>query len=431
MPVKKRDDAQRQDSPGRYHACHDLSEIRKQKVYIETYGCRFNFGDSLKLFEILKRQGCSRVSSEREADVVIVNTCTVIEKTERRMLRRLMQIDDRNLYVTGCMPEVQRDAILAVCTPTFIPHAAIRERYRHIRAMPSDPVGIVQIAEGCTGACTYCITRMARGPLKSAPVSEILGQIAAFGRAGAAEIQLTAQDTGSWGRDLGQALPDLLYAIGNMPGRFRIRVGMMNPSVVYGILDDLVDAFAADNLFSFIHVPVQSGSDRILRRMGRGYGTGEFEQIVSAFRRRYPEITVATDVIAGFPGETEVDFHESLDLIRRMRFSKVNVTRYSRRPLTPAFPLADLPDAVKKDRSRAIQQCAETISAEIHDRLVGNCLPFLVTEQIRKGSVMARTDNDTGIVLKEELTTGMTGVARITGASNYFLNGRRIPPLVG
>lgn len=414
--------------PGPEKDSSPLSGLTGKRVYIETYGCRYNFGDSQKLSEILRQQGCSRAGNEHEADAVIVNTCTVVEKTERRMLRRLAQLCGHDLYVTGCMAVVQQEAILSVCTPRFIPPVVIQEKYRRIRTVAPDPVGIVQIARGCTSACTYCITRKARGPLHSETIPEILDQIAAFEQAGAYEIQLTAQDTGAWGRDCGQALPDLLHAIGGMQGRFCVRVGMMNPATVLGILDDLVDAYSEKNIFSFLHVPVQSGSDRVLRRMGRGYSVADFMQIIAAFTRRHQNITVATDMITGFPGETEADFQQSLDLVRRMRFSKVNVTRYSRRPHTPAFYLEDTPGAVKKDRSRILEQCARRVSAELHSRFVGQTLPFTVTEKIRKGSVMARTDSYAGIVLAEDLPIGSGGLAAIRQGGTYFLKGKRIVP---
>jgi MiaB/RimO family radical SAM methylthiotransferase len=397
-----------------------------KKVYIETYGCRYNYGDSEKLWEILKHRACTRAMTDEEADAVIVNTCTVVGSTERRMLRRLSQLQGRDLYVTGCMPEVQKGAILAVCDPRFIPHADIREQYRRIGTITPSPVATVQIAEGCSGACTYCITRKARGSLKSVSLTEILNRIMAFAETGSAEIQLTAQDASAWGRDKDRTLADLIRAIGEVDGKFFVRVGMMNPATMLDILDDLVESFAAGNLFRFIHVPVQSGSDRILRRMGRGYRREDFEQIVAAFRRRYPDIIVATDMIVGFPGEEEDDFSESLSLLQKLRFNKVNVTRYSKRPDTPASGLKDSPDAIKKERSRSMQVCAEEIYREIHALYIGQRVPFIVTEQIRKGTVLARTPSYLGIVLEEDLPAGFSGIAEIKEQSIYYLKGVRV-----
>jgi len=404
----------------------DLTALSDKRVFIETYGCRYNFGSTAKLTEILKNNRCTIAATPEDADAVIINTCSVVAPTERKMLRRLSAFRDRNLYVTGCMPEVQREAILAVCSPIFIPDASIQEQYRNAQTIPPGPVGIVQIARGCSGKCSYCITRLARGSLKSVPLSEIVRQVIAYSEAGSVEIQLTAQDTSAWGRDLGMSLPDLLHAIGDIEGAFHVRVGMMNPATLIDIIDDLVPAYAAENLFQFIHVPVQSGSDTILQRMERGYRIDDFEQIIASFRRRYPGINVATDMIVGFSGETAEDQDASVALLGRLRFNKVNVTRFSRRPCTQAFLLPDTPDSIKKERSRILQRCADEISLNLHKQYVGSSLPFIVTEQIRRGSVMARTPSYLGVVLPEELPVGISGIAEITGAETHFLRGRGI-----
>jgi len=295
-----------------------VEKLRSRRVYIETYGCRYNFGDSVKLIEVLKKLGSTLVSSAYEADVVIINTCTVVGATERRMLRRLSRFRDCNLFVTGCMPAVQREAIFAVCTPVIIPSDMIREAYRTINTVPGGGVAIVQVAQGCSGRCTYCLTRFARGPLRSFPADDILAEIRAHVHAGTPEIQITAQDVSSWGRDIGTSLPDLLHAVDNLSGNFMIRVGMMNPATVKEILDDLVNTFTSDRIFKFLHLPVQSGSDRILECMGRAYTIADFEEIVTAFRNEYPEITLFTDMIVGFCGWDPLEStcrHASLSIL--------------------------------------------------------------------------------------------------------------------
>jgi MiaB/RimO family radical SAM methylthiotransferase len=259
------------------------------------------------------------------------------------------------------MPAVQREAIFSVCTPTILPSELIHEAYRNIRNVGSGGVAIVQVARGCVGTCTYCITRMARGPLKSFPEDQIRDEMCAHALAGTPEIQITAQDISCWGKDIGKSLPSLLQKFDDIPGRFMIRVGMMNPGTVKGILDDLVDAYAGNRIFKFLHLPVQSGSDSVLKRMGREYTVSDFEEIVARFKQRYPEITLATDMIVGFPGETDEDFSQSLDLIDRIRPQKVNITRYSARPFTPISSEKDFPDWIKKERSRIMNARAEQV----------------------------------------------------------------------
>lgn len=405
-----------------------LDALRGRSVFIETYGCRYNFGDTAKLVEILRYSGGTIVETPDEADAIIVNTCTVVGPTERRMLRRLAAIRDRDLYVTGCMPGVQREAILAVCSPTIIHPETIHDLYHFVGTVASGGVGIVQLAKGCAGNCTYCITRLARGPLKSYPREEILRQVRMFVKAGAYEIQLTAQDVSSWGLDTGQSLPELITILDKIPGNHRIRVGMMNPATVKGQTFDLVDAFSGDHIYKFIHLPVQSGSDTVLAQMGRGYTFAEFEEIIRLFRKRYPKITVATDMIVGFCGETLTDFSASLDLIRRVKPAKVNVTRYSQRPFTPLAREKDYPDHIKKDRSRTMNAVAEDIYASLNAAQLGTIVPFMVTETLRKGSVMARSPEYTGIVIREDLPFGFAGDAVLTKDRKYYFIGKRVRP---
>jgi MiaB-like tRNA modifying enzyme len=403
-----------------------LETFRDRNVYIETYGCRYNFGDTAKLIEILKYKGSTFVDSAEAADAVIINTCTVVGPTERRMLRRLSRFRDYDLYVTGCMPEVQRDAIFAVCTPTILPSETIHKEYQSIRTVGGGGVAIVQVAQGCLGRCTYCLTRIARGSLKSFPEEEIQAEILKHANTGTPEIQITAQDVSCWGRDIGKSLPDLLNGIGDLPGRFMIRVGMMNPATVKGILDDLVDAYASDRIFKFVHLPVQSGSDAILDQMRRGYTVADFEEIVAAFKNRFPKITLATDMIVGFPGETPEDFSESLELIERVRPNKVNITRYSQRPFTPLSSKEDFPEWVKKDRSRTMNSLAEKVYASINAGCLEKQVAFRVTETIKKGSVMARASNYLGIVINEDLPVGFMGRAILKKDRKYFFIGQPV-----
>ncbi|MFY1643332.1 tRNA (N(6)-L-threonylcarbamoyladenosine(37)-C(2))-methylthiotransferase, partial [Methanoculleus bourgensis] len=330
-----------------------IEDLRGKKVYIESYGCTYNHADARRLEAILEGLGC-RLTGPDEADAVIINTCTVIGATERKMLRRLAAFADRDLYVTGCMPLVQRELINSVCTAHVIHPDEIHERASGVGSPGAGAIGVVQVASGCVGRCSYCITRLARGRLKSAPPEEILDAVRGLVASGAFEIQLTGQDVAAWGLDRGESLPDLLQAITEIPGRFAVRLGMMHPAPVLRILDPLIDAYASEKMFRFLHLPVQSGSDAVLERMQRGYRAADVIRIVDAFRERYPNMMISSDFITGFPGETDEEFRQTLDLLRRAAFVKVNITRYSRRPGTPAAALKDLPERIRKDRSRAL-----------------------------------------------------------------------------
>ncbi len=398
-------------------------DLQGKRVAILTFGCTFNQGDTRILERMLTGIGCSLVSSPGEADAVVVNTCAVVGATERRMLRVLSGLREKPLYVTGCMAVVQRKEISSVCSPAFLPpvsgYGACRERGG---GLPHD-IGIVQLGSGCPGCCTYCITRLARGPLKSNPGQIILEEVQSAVRSGAAEVRLTAQDCSAWGQDTGESLPALLNRIGEIPGTFRVRLGMMNPATVLPLRDPLAESFGNRNLFRFAHLPVQSGSDRILRRMGRRYTADDVIGIVGAFRKHHPDITIATDIIVGFPGEDEDDVRATIDLLERMLPAKINITRYSPRPGTPAAPLTAPVDRIKKDRSRLVQQHAAEIYRQLNRPLIGSSHRVLVTERIRPGTVLARTATYTGIVLRQDLPVGTEHSARITEDRTYFFIG--------
>ncbi len=400
-----------------------ISDLREKKVVILTFGCTYNHGDTRNLEGVLVRQGCTITSSLAEADVVIVNTCTVVGPTERKMLRVLGDCREMPLYVTGCMPPVQREEILSVCDPVFLSSRDVMDAWRKEPVFIPHETGIVHLSRGCPGTCTYCITRVARGPLVSYPEEEILQCIKTQAGSGSLEIRLTAQDCSAWGKDRGSSLPVLLQRIGALPGKFRIRVGMMNPATILPILDSLTGSFRYRNIFRFAHIPVQSGSDRVLRRMGRGYTRDDVIEIVRAFRKSLPDITLATDVIAGFPGEDNDDLAETCDLLNAMMPAKINITRYSRRPNTPAAEMKDLPGGVKKMRSRLLQRHAQAIYRDLNRPLLGRGTAVIVTERIRPGTVLARTDSYTGVVILRDYPLGTELNVRLAEDRTYFFIG--------
>ncbi|MDD3092083.1 MAG: MiaB/RimO family radical SAM methylthiotransferase, partial [Methanoregulaceae archaeon] len=282
---------------------------------------------------------------------------------------------------------------------------------------------ILQVASGCLGSCTYCITRKARGRLKSVSVPDILAEAETMVDAGAKELQLTGQDVSAWGYDIGMNLSDLLLALGQIPGRFCIRTGMMNPSTLLPIRKPVIRAFASPEVFRFIHIPIQSGSDEILNAMGRKYTVGDAVRIVDSFRAKYPEIFFATDIIVGFPGETDSQFEESVDLVTRLKPNKVNITRYSRRPHTRMAGIRDTLDAIKKDRSRALLRHAEEIYRGINARFIGEKVRILVTEKVKDGSVISRTPAYHNVVIQKDLPIGYEGHAVILEDRMYYLLG--------
>lgn len=374
--------------------------------------------------EALTDRGHTVTGSEQDADAHVLVTCTVIETTERAMVRRMTELAlyEKPLVVAGCMAAAQRDRVLAtvprakLLSPRKWPQivdllAAGTSCGDRAAAIESESFGwhdaIVPIAQGCAGRCTYCITRVARGQVSSYPIEAIVDRVRLHIERGAREIKLTGQDTAAFGRDTGTDLAVLLRAINEIRGEFRVRVGMADPLTVHPILDDLIDAYASEKIFKFLHLPVQSGSDAILDAMKREYTVAEFEEIVRAFRRAYPEITISTDVIVGFPGETDAQFESTVALVERTRPDIVNVTRFSARTGTPA---ASLPDPVVgwrvKERSRRLAPLRFRISKEIHERFVGRAQEVLVTEHGKPGTILARTPEYRQVVLRESVPLG-------------------------
>ena len=409
--------------------------------YIETYGCTANLGNSKEAEAALIEMGHLSASLE-EADIIIVNTCAVTEKTERKIKRRLRQIQGDRLVIAGCLatalPSALEDiecqkvvGLLGRSAAQVV--AGLFEDNRVLfwqspgQSIRQDVCGIVNIAEGCTGHCSYCVVRKARGSLISREPEDVVDVVRRLVASGSAEIQLTAQDTAAYGLDIGTNLAELLMKVNDVQGKFMIRVGMMNPDTVLPILDELIRAFQIPKVFKFIHIPVQSGSDRVLRSMHRRYSSEEFLHIVDAFRRSIEGLSVHTDVIAGFPGEAEEDFRQTLDLIKLLGPDKVNVTRFSRRPGTPAAQLYDMPDRFKKDWSRELTRQWMEIAAKKNRQHEGETMRALVTERGRGETMKARSANYTGIVFPGAPELGDWPKIRIVRSNPFYLEGILLP----
>ncbi|MGI0149013.1 MAG: radical SAM protein, partial [Thermoplasmata archaeon] len=235
-------------------------------------------------------------------------------------------------------------------------------------------------------------------------------------------------DTAAYGMDRGTNLADLLRAIDEIPGEIRVRVGMADPLTVYPIVDDLVDAYASKRIFTFLHLPVQSGSDEILEAMKREYTVAQFEEIVRVFRRAYADVTLSTDVIVGFPGETDAHFESTVSLVERTRPEIVNVTRFSARTGTPA---ALMPNQVvgwrSKERSRRLARLRFQISKEVHERFVGREQDVLMTEQGKPGTLLGRTPEYRQVVLRESVPLGEFVRVHLDIARSTDLLGHAVP----
>jgi MiaB-like tRNA modifying enzyme len=284
---------------------------------------------------------------------------------------------------------------------------------------------IIPISSGCLGSCTYCITKVARGNLQSHGPDVLIESMKKVLSDGFKEIRLTSQDTAAYGADIESSLADLLKMIGALKGDFRVRVGMMNPENVKPILSTLIDAFSDPRIYKFLHLPLQSGNETILKEMGRGYTVSDFLYVVDEFRRAFPSITLSTDVIVGFPGESDSDFKDTVDLIRILHPNILNITRFSPRPQTLAKDMENkIPSRIAKERSRELTRIHFDISKDINSTLVGNRERILVTERGKPGSMMGRTDSYLPVVVKENISLCQFVDVEITESKDTYLIGR-------
>jgi threonylcarbamoyladenosine tRNA methylthiotransferase CDKAL1 len=334
------------------------------KVWIEAYGCSASMADSEMISGLLKEAGYEIATKKSEGALNLIVTCSVKDTTEHRMLSRIrtMTKSGKPLIVAGCLPKADRAKVESVNSsasilgPNSIDKApdAVRlalsggklvalrdsplDKVNIPRVRLNSAVSIVEIASGCMSKCTFCQTKIAKGWLRSYRIGDIVRQIKSDIKSGCKEVWLSSTDNGCYGRDIDTNLVELLKACCSIEGSFKIRVGMMNPMYLPAILDRMVSLFGEnDKLFKFLHIPVQSGSDRVLKKMKRGHTSKTFMDAVKAFRGKIPEMTISTDIIVGFPSETEDDFKETIDLVERSQPDIVNISRYAARPGTEAY----------------------------------------------------------------------------------------------
>jgi tRNA A37 methylthiotransferase MiaB len=403
--------------------------LKGRNVCILTFGCTYNEGDSARIRGILTGSGSQLVSSPQDADVVIVNSCIVIEKTERRMIRLLQDLGKmgREVWITGCLPAARESLLDAFPDVRVLLPGEVGRAPDHLLSSPCGPVAVVQTGSGCLGACRFCITRLARGRIHSIPREDILKEIERAVAGGAVEIRLTGQDLSAYGYDWGSpCLPDLLTCIGGLEGDFFVRLGMMNPATLAPVAGDVAKALQNDHFFSFVHLPAQSGADSVLSLMNRGYTAEQFFTLADQFRKIDPGMAIATDMIVGFPGEGDAEFRESVRFLSRLGPDMVNVTRYSYRPGSTASRTGEMPDRIKKDRSRELIRTAYQILKTRRQALIGKKVEIIITEKIRDGSVMGRNQTYTGVVVPESLPVGERCTVEITGNRIHYLLGRSV-----
>jgi tRNA-2-methylthio-N6-dimethylallyladenosine synthase len=390
--------------------------------FIETWGCQMNAHDSEKLSGSLRRLGLAPTPVEQEADVVILNTCSVREKAEEKVFTRLEAFERMKrqrpmlIGVTGCVAQQEGEGILSrapavdfvlgtqslVQLPEVLATVASRggrvvEVGRHSENLDFSPEQIdrvpgvkayVTIMEGCDNFCSFCIVPYTRGRERCRPIPSIVREVEALAGAGYREVQLLGQNVNSY-RDPGdgRSFEDLLDAVHRIPGLWRIRFTSPHPKD-FG--EPLMRRFRdLEKLCPHMHLPAQSGSSSVLARMKRGYTREEFLSKVDRAREYVPDLAVSTDIIVGFPGESDSEFEETISLLERVIFDSVYAFKYSERPLTSAsrHQPDDVPPAVKAERIARLLDLQRTIQARKNQTFLGRVVEVLVEGESRKNAL--------------------------------------------
>lgn len=352
-----------------------------KKVAIITYGCTTNQDNSAIMAGLLYKAGYKLTDNTKSADIIIINTCIVKSPTESRVISKIKELKSKypkkKLILAGCMPEAEYKLCKKNVPSTSLvsPHhitdivkvvrnlekgkttELIGKRKEIKLCLPKikkdKEIAIVQIAEGCSSQCSFCITKFAKGHILSYPEGLILKEIEKNVKEGCKKIYLTAQDTAAYGLDQHKKsqLPKLLNKISKIKGNFIVRVGMMNPCNALPVLDELMESYKSEKIFKFLHLPLQSASNKVLKDMNRNYTLEQFEEIIKKFRKNIPNLNLSTDIICGFPTETEKDFKETIQFIRKIKPEVLNISKFGPRPGTQASKMKQLTSQEIKKRS--------------------------------------------------------------------------------
>ena len=419
------------------------------KIWVEAYGCSASFADSEIISGLILNGGHTLAQNSSDSDLNLIVTCSVKDVTAHKMIHRIKKMKTKPLVVAGCLPKAEQSAV-----ERFSPKASLLgpnslgktldvisstlKGIKKIEVADSDlskvglpkvrlnsAVGIVEIASGCMSECTFCQTKLSKGDLHSYRIGDIVRQVKHDVEDGCGEIWLTSTDNGCYGFDIGTSLPDLIENVSEIEHDFMLRVGMMNPMYMTRIKPGLLKAFENDKVFKFLHIPVQSGSNQVLKKMKRGHTAGVFRDTNEVFRKKFERFTISTDVIVGFPSESEEDFAQTIDLITETRPDVINLSRYSARPGTNAAKMDQIDVSEVKRRSKIIFELTNKIADERNLEWVGwkgNVLFDEIADEITKGRNFAYKP----VVIDEDVKIGQKIKVEITKASKHGLHGKAI-----
>ncbi|CAI5779910.1 threonylcarbamoyladenosine tRNA methylthiotransferase isoform X1 [Podarcis lilfordi] len=382
-----------------------------QKIWIRTWGCSHNSSDGEYMAGQLAAYGYRITDNAAEADLWLLNSCTVKSPAEdhfRNSIKKAQE-EKKKVVLAGCVPQAQPrqdylqglsiigvqqiDRVVEVVEETIKGHSVrllgqkkdngkrlggARLDLPKIRKNPL--IEIISINTGCLNACTYCKTKHARGDLASYPIEELVNRAKQSFQEGVCEIWLTSEDTGAYGRDIGTDLPTLLWKLVEViPEGAMLRLGMTNPPYILEHLEEMAKILNHPRVYAFLHVPVQSASDSVLMDMKREYCVADFKRVVDFLKEKVPGITIATDIICGFPGEADEDFQETMKLVEEYKFPSLFINQFYPRPGTPAAKMHQVPAQVKKQRTKELSRLFHSYNP--YDHKIGEKQNVLVTEE--------------------------------------------------
>ncbi|XP_071505002.1 threonylcarbamoyladenosine tRNA methylthiotransferase-like [Diadema antillarum] len=427
-----------------------------QKVFVKTWGCSHNNSDGEYMAGQLASYGYNITDDSDGADLWLLNSCTVKNPAEDHFRNEIKKAQQRGkgLVLAGCVPQAQPrakyiqgvsvvgvqqiDRVVEVVEETLKGNTVrlFSQKKREgkkiggarldlpkIRRNPL--VEILAINTGCLNQCTYCKTKHARGELGSYQPEELVARAKQSFEEGVREIWLTSEDTGAYGIDIGVTIVDLLdQLVEVIPEDCRLRIGMTNPPYILDHLEGIARILWHPRVYSFLHIPVQSGSDSVLMDMKREYCTDDFKKIVHFLRKEVPGVTIATDIICGFPTESEKDFEETLHLIDEFKFPSVFINQYFPRPGTPAAKWAQVPAPEKKRRTKALSTLFK--SYQTYDDKVGQRFEVLVTEASHDKQYLVSHNKfyDQVLVPQNEEYLGRMLDVEIESVGKHFLMGK-------
>ena len=417
------------------------------KIWVEAYGCSASFSDSEMISGLIVNGGHTLAENSQDSDLNLIVTCSVKDSTATKMVHRIKESNSKPLVVAGCLPKAEQKTVekfaenASLLGPNSIGKTlevikstlngtkivALQDSDISKVGLPkirlNNAIGIVEIASGCMSECAFCQTKLAKGELQSYRIGDIVRQINTELSDGCQEIWLTSTDNGCYGFDIDSDLPELVNAVSDIPEKFFIRIGMMNPMYMPRIRNNLLKTFESNKVFKFLHVPVQCGSDKVLNDMKRGHTAQTFRDVVEKFRAKFEKFTISTDVIVGFPTETEEDFEKTLDLLQETKPDIVNLSRYSQRPGTDAAEMKQIDVLQVKKRSKIAYQLISKISEENNQKWIGWEGQVMFDEEY-ENQVRGRNFAYKPIFVNQKPKIGQISTVKITDATTHSLIGK-------